>query len=160
MGYDAMLGKTVLFGGCDDIGCDSNGVQADTWEYDGTNWNKKTLTKASPPARYFASMVYDSARGRIVLFGGVTAAGAVLDDTWEYDGTNWTPIAPMKKPHAREQAAMVYDSARGRTVLFGGLYSATPINDTWEYDGANWMQITPATMTPPARTYAMMVDMP
>ena len=102
------------------------------------DWVRVTTT-TSPPGRHGHAMAYDSARQRVVLFGG----GLVkLNDTWEYDGRNWTKMNPQTSPPGRFIHAMAYDSVRKRTVLFGGVGSSNPrFNDTWEWDGVNWTQI-------------------
>ena len=41
---------------------------------------------AAPPERSFHAMAYDSARGRVVLFGGIVASW--VNDTWEWDGVS------------------------------------------------------------------------
>ena len=56
-------------------------------------------------------MVYDAARGRVVLFGG-TLSGPALADTWEWDGVSWTLVEPAVRPPARGGHAMAYDSVR------------------------------------------------
>ena len=38
------------------------------------------------------AMAYDSARERIVLFGGRTDRSGDLNDTWEWDGRTWTRV--------------------------------------------------------------------
>jgi hypothetical protein len=76
-------------------------------------------------------MAYDAARARVVLFGG--SAGA--DETWEWDGTNWTERRPAEKPLPRGSHAMTFDSARNRVVLFGGDPGSR--SDTWEYGPVN-----------------------
>jgi hypothetical protein len=43
-------------------------------------------------------------RGQIVLFGGIGAGGA-LDDTWTFDGAQWTQVT-TPGPSAREGHAM------------------------------------------------------
>src|SRR5512134_80585 len=43
-----------------------------------------TLARSSPLSRNGHAMAYDSARGRVVLFGGVRSSG-YLADTWEWD---------------------------------------------------------------------------
>jgi hypothetical protein len=53
----------------------------DIWEWDGITWEKSEY--AGPPARYFHSMSFDAAHGRIVLFGG-HGLNDRLGDTWEY----------------------------------------------------------------------------
>ena len=76
-------------------------------------------------------MIYDSARGVTVLFGGWD--GSYKGDTWEWEGTTWTLLSEVGPP-GRLYSAMAYDSARAVTVLFGG--AAEPLlrtaNDTWE----------------------------
>ena len=53
------------------------------------------MTDATPGRRRGAAMAYDVGRGRVVLFGGESAA-AVLSDTWEwYDGA-WHAFTPIR----------------------------------------------------------------
>ena len=53
---------------------------ADSYEYSGATW---TAMSSRPSSRGYSSMVYDSARNKLVLYGGY--GGAVyLGDTWEY----------------------------------------------------------------------------
>jgi hypothetical protein len=69
----------------------------------------------------------------VVLFGGFTGA-ALVADTWEWDGTNWTQLTPSASPSARCAHAMAYDAASQRVVLFGGaLVWPTFLGDTWIY---------------------------
>lgn len=72
-------------------------------------------------------MAYDSARGVTVLFGGY--AGFSLSDTWEWDGTSWTPQSVSGPRFLHYRPAMAYDSVRGVMVLVGG--------GTWEWDGTS-----------------------
>jgi hypothetical protein len=89
-------------------------------------------------------MAYDSVRQKTVLFGGWN------NETWEWDGTNWTQRTPTNSPSSRYDHTMVYDSVRQVTVLFEG-YIGTNIcsNETWEWDGTNWT-LRPE-ISPPAR---------
>src|SRR5512133_680395 len=74
----------------------------------------------SPSARVSHCMAYDSARQRIVMFGG-NSNGLVLADTWEWDGSNWVQRNPVTSPPARAEFSMAYDSLRQRVVVFGGV---------------------------------------
>lgn len=87
-----------------------------------------------PPARDLTAMVYDQARGRMVMFGGRTANYTFLNDTWEFNGTAWIQRLPANSPSARTSHTMAYDSVRQRVVLFGGFDGGWPA-DTWEWDG-------------------------
>lgn len=100
------------------------------------SWQEQNVT--GPSARTNAEMAYDSARHRLVLFGG-SDLSSVKGDTWEWDGTKWTlksPSGPAPSPRSRH--AMAYDAARGRIVLFGGADASGVRGDTWEWDGTTW----------------------
>jgi hypothetical protein len=112
-----------------------------------------------PSARVKAVMVYDSARSRVVLFGGDDGT-TKYNDTWEWDGTAWAQVASTG-PSVRYGHAMAYDSVRNRTVLFGGYGGSSNIvlGDTWEWNGATaaWTQV--ASTGPIARhSHAMTYD--
>jgi len=160
MAYDSARGVTVLFGGL----LNGSGLLADTWEWDGTNWTQRTPA-TSAPARYGHAMVFDSARGVTLLFGGnpviAGGSGSPLNDTWEWNGTNWTQRTPATAPPGRYLHAMAYDGVRHVTVLFGGGGSIPqygfppPLGDTWEWNGTNWAARTPAA-APSARFWHTM----
>jgi hypothetical protein len=77
-------------------------------------------------------MAYDSARGKVVMFGGY--GSGYQNGTWEYDGVDWTQVTTANSPSARAESAMAYDSARGNEVMFGGIPSGPGfLSDTWEY---------------------------
>jgi cysteine-rich repeat protein len=83
MVYDPDRALVVLFGGRI-----ADMPQSDTWTYDGTRW-RQVLTPQSPPARSEAALAYDSTTHRLVLSGGVGETSGVLQDVWEFDGTDW-----------------------------------------------------------------------
>jgi hypothetical protein len=132
MAYDPVRGKVVLFGGVNAPG--GSGFN-DTWEWDGTSWAQRATT-GGPSQRYFHSMAYDSARSRVVLFGGYNSG--FLGDTWTWDGGSWTQVA-VTGPTPRDAHEMAYDGARGTVVLFGG-YNGGYLGDTWTWDGTSWAQ--------------------
>jgi hypothetical protein len=51
-----------------------------------------------------------------------------LNDTWEWNGTNWTQIITPVAPSARIASAMAYDPIGGGIVLFSGFGNTA---DTW-----------------------------
>jgi hypothetical protein len=121
-------------------------------------WANRTF-RATPDQRKNAAMAYDTARGRLVLFGG-EYANVELGDTWEWDGSTWTQAA-ASGPAPRTNAAMAYDAARGEVVLFGGTNATGCVegagiycDDTWAWDGAEWQTV--ATTGPTARAQHMM----
>lgn len=78
MAFDSARGRTVLFGGGNNQISDN--PLSDTWEWDGKSWTQ--VVTGGPAARSEASMAYDSARSRAVLFGG--GGAGYFSDTWEY----------------------------------------------------------------------------
>jgi hypothetical protein len=84
-----------------------------------------------PAARIGHTLVYDSTRRRVALFGGQSTTAA-LNDVWEWDGVRWTEQPLSTRPPPRSFHTMIYDEARGMLVMFGG-GSATPLRDTWLY---------------------------
>jgi len=95
------------------------------------------------------------------MFGGYRVNyGDPAQDTWEYDGVDWTLLSPIGTlPANRAGAAMSFDANLGLVVMFGGASSAsvgTPyFQDTWTWNGTAWALLNPATK-PPARAGARM----
>lgn len=116
------------------------------------------MDPSGPKSRYGHAMAYDSARKRVVLFGGLRSPdGPVLSDTWEWDGFGWTRRMPSSSPPARFGHAMAYDSTRGRVVLFGG-WGRDLFADTWEWDGNFWIERSPGNAPAPRYAHAMAYD--
>ncbi|HEX9892259.1 MAG TPA: kelch repeat-containing protein [Actinomycetota bacterium] len=178
MAYDAARQVVVMFGG---YGANPQGGPAlalgDTWTWDGERWER--LEPATvPPPRAYGHLAYDRTREELVLFGGIGIAEdgtpyTRLDDTWTWDGQDWsrreTPVAPSP----RTGAGIAFDEARGETVLFGGAGEGSPnqctanvlnvcvdldgqggdpgdLNDTWVWDGSSWARREPS-VSPPVR---------
>lgn len=75
-------------------------------------------------------MATDTARNKIVLFGGGFAS---LNDTWEWNGSTWRQMSPCVSPQHRGLHAMTFDSARAKTIVHGGCRSnGCPNGETWE----------------------------
>jgi hypothetical protein len=151
--FDEANGTAVLFGGQINLYGPTGKFQGTrlvntTWIWDGTNWNQANPA-VKPPARSGASMVYDAARKKIVLFGGY--AGGYLNDTWTWDGTNWKQESPSVSPSPRMNATVAYNPVHSSTILFGGSTAAGALADTWAWDGQNWWQLNPTQSIPDAR---------
>ncbi|MFH1744004.1 MAG: M56 family metallopeptidase [bacterium] len=160
MVYDSARGKIVLFGG---TGSDTTSLD-DTWEWDGAEWTQVSAEGPSP--RYGHRMAYDSVRRRVVLYGGTLSSDFEegLDDTWEWDGTEWTQIGLSGvNPGKRLYHGMAFDTARAKTVLFGGaemISHETSIlsgDGVWEWDGSVWEK-TSASGPGPRATQGMAYD--
>jgi hypothetical protein len=129
-------------------------ILGDHWELAGETWAQVDVA-LRPAARGRSAMVFDSLRGRAVLFGGELPGPA--DDTWEWDGASWTRMAPAVSPPGRFEHALAFDAARGVTVLFGGI-GGPIMGDTWTYDGRSWTQRIPPTAPLSRWGHAMAFD--
>ena len=97
-----------------------------------------------------SGMAYDAANGQVVLFGGGACYQAcLLDETWTWDGDDWSERRPEHSPPPRFGPGMAYDAARGHVVLFGGFDGSSILDDTWTWDGTDWAQRSPAHIPPP-----------
>jgi len=138
MAFDSGRGVLVAFGG--DVGARggagwSPAAIDETWEYDPTanSWSQKTPATVPPP-RLGAAMVYDTVNGVCIMHGGwqkTLAADVVLDDTWAWDGTDWTLLS-ASGPGPRFHHGMVFDPGEGVSLVFGGENPwKTYLQDTW-----------------------------
>jgi len=153
LAYDPVRSQGMLFGGYDLL---RSLLQRDTRHWDGAAWSL-TGAATSPAARSGHAMATDSARQRIVLFGG-SFFSTYLTDTWEWTGSDWM-LRSSVGPQGREEHVMAYDPGLGRTVLFGGRNGTTPLLDTWEWDGTAWAQRFPR-QSPSAATGITLVHDP
>jgi hypothetical protein len=119
-------------------------------------------------------MVYDAARDEVVLFGGIRQQGATnpvfFNDTWAWDGRQWSQRATTASPTPRTGARMEYNPQLGLVVLIGGAggkdMTDTPANywvydyreETWTWDGSNWTQRFPETAPEFSWTYGLVYD--
>jgi len=117
------------------------------------NWT--LLAATGPSAREGASIANDGTG--VLLFGGYNGT-TLLNDTWYWNGTTWTPIttAPTATPAARSNAAIAYNGSK--VVLFGGACrfpvatTTCYLNDSWTWDpvAKAWTSVQVDTATPGA----------
>src|SRR5262245_50684555 len=89
MAFDALRGRTVLFGGWSDSGSLLN----DTWEWDGVNWQSRA-SLLQPAARASSAMAYDLGRG----------ANPAVRRLWQHPwprarrhvGVGWFSVVPAR----------------------------------------------------------------
>ena len=143
--YDPIRRTVVLFGGFRGQ-TDRN----DLWEWDGFDWRQR-MTAVAPSPRQGARLAFDPVTKTMILFGGVSGeaanpAATFHDDTWSWDGVQWTRLSPATSPSPRAYPAVATDPVRNEVVLLGGrrveLSAGTLVYtdhaDTWTWDGATW----------------------
>jgi hypothetical protein len=88
MVFDERAGVVLLYSGA---AAHRNAPLSDMWQWDGNRWTEIRLSGPTPGYRYQPVMVYDRAREKTVLYGGIQGS---KDDTWEWDGRQWREIHP------------------------------------------------------------------
>jgi hypothetical protein len=156
---------------------------ANTWTWVGGSSVAKTKGTypsavggtGTPGARYWSTGARDS-NGNFWMFGGYAydSTGALLyiNDTWKWDGTNWTWVSGSKTsgqkgtytgasavPGARAGANSWIDSS-GTFWLFGGLgFDSTgnvgEMNDLWTFNlsTSKWTYVSGSKTANPVGTY-------
>jgi hypothetical protein len=76
-------------------------------------------------------MIYDSGLQAPLLFGGATEiVGTQKNDTWIWNGTDWTQLNTTAPPSPRFGGAFAYHEGQASAVLFGGNGNIF-LGDTW-----------------------------
>jgi len=135
--FDATGSRVLLFGG--QAAYASATFYNDLWSFNGTAWTSVTTSGGPPPARANATLSFQTAIGRALLFGGRygSPTSTYYGDTWEFtSATNtWSSVTPSISP--KGDATSAYDSVRQAVVVFGGSYVGT-YNETYEFKGGAW----------------------
>ena len=150
MAFDSRANRTILFGGSAAFG-PSN----DTWSFDlaGDVWTNQNPA-LRPSSRIGHRMAYDAESGRIVLFGGISDFGGVLNaETWAYDlGANtWTPLTLPSAP-----PTLVATAGDARVALSWDAPTATggvPVTNYWIYRGTASGSLSALAEVGNVRTY-------
>ena len=143
LAFDQQTNCAVLFGGQNSMYL----IGGDMWRWGGALgvpfafWSP-LMPAHLPSPRYSGGFGYDPGRARVVLFGGKEHL-SLVQDTWEYDGVDWTQGSPSNLPSARMMTALAYDSVNSCMLMFGGLGLGT-LGDTWSWNGTDWTQLSPA----------------
>ena len=121
--------KIVLFGGRA-----GNDNSDETWLWDGASWQKAS-PKTHPSRRLAHQMALDEGSGRVLLHGGCkdNVCAERLDDTWAWDGADWTRLVEGK-PVGLAAGGAAYDRSGAALLRFG-----TDGEARWL--GADWMAV-------------------
>jgi len=165
-------GSIVMFGGYNH---DLKSCLNDTWLYQplANTWKPAlagdATSAALPTPRLGASLEYDPASGRLLMFGGWNAAlYKLFNDLWAYDPSlrTWTELEPEGSlPPVRDGEGFARDPATGRFILFGGVgfdagRNLVELGDTWSYDPVanRWTELHPETAPSPRDGMLMVHD--
>ena len=110
---------------------------AGTWIWQDYDWKKMDID-LEPSVRIRSSMVYNPQNGQMILFGGENTIDEKplytnwLNDTWLFDGENWSELESVLSPPARFGSMAFYDEVRQTVIIYGGQRVSSLYDDMWE----------------------------
>ena len=113
-----------------------------------------------PNGRMDHTVVYDSLRNRLLIFGGLRqdTGSSYLNDTWSLDLTEpltWNMVNFLNSPPSgRIGHSAIYDPVRDRILIFGGTNDLSLFSDTWELSLSGtpmWRRLIPPSTVPPGK---------
>ncbi len=121
----------------------------DTWQFIAGSWNQ---TEAGSPApRFGAGFAFDTEYNEVVILAGALDNDN-LDDSWTFDGTDWTEqVSGLSGPGPRIPN-MAYDPVLQRTLMIGGqqdgdVLGPTRMQRAWDGDTDSWSQLNSTSDT-------------
>jgi hypothetical protein len=137
-------GELLLFGG------DAANPSATEWSWTGVEW----LPVTTPvPRRAQHAMGRNDDTGDLVVFGGISAAGAGITDTWVFQNGTWSQAAPVQSPPILLTMTTAFDPVSRRVTLLGKPVGPLQL---WQWEGSTWAQV-PIVM-PPAAQAVLVAD--
>ena len=163
--YDPVGNRVITFGGISLLDYYAGPIP-DAWAVTlgaPPTWTRLTPGTPSAAGRIDRSVIYDSARLRLVMFGGAESSGDYCCDvadipTWAYSipsGAWQTLDTTTTRPPRRMNHTAIYDPVRDRMVLYGG--QGGPIDPSSDLRYLNfagfvgWSLIAPFGLRPPGR---------
>lgn len=134
MAFCPKSGRVVMFGGVYRF-VPSRG----TWEWDGRNWILRSPA-TTPRLRTRHGMAIDPGNGNVLLHGGdlFTTIGRENQETWSWDGRNWTLLSPKTVPPKRRWPYLAPDLVHRRVVMLGRRGIDLSPLQTWVYSNGDW----------------------
>lgn len=155
--WDEKHDRMLVIAGRDENNALTNSVFALSDSADFMNWKGLAPTGTPPSPRVYSSGIYDPVGDRVLVFGGMDAAGfrGGLHQLALTPSPAWSTLAPAGGPAGRAAASAIYDEPRHRMILFGGADSLTSnyANDVWSLSlpGLTWTHLAPTGTPPTAR---------
>jgi hypothetical protein len=147
--YDEAAREVLLYG------------YGQTWTWNG-EWTR-LRPAASPRAGGSMAAAYDPSRQMVVVFGGATESTSQpakvgsrvsVDETWTWDGVNWSRLEPVHRPPGAQESSMAWDPAANQLVLIDRpLSGAEVVPSTWVWDGVDWILRSSSTPQPGGAMY-------
>ena len=114
-------------------------------------WTQQ-LPATLPTAAQDVGLTDDPTRLTVIRYGGTGSDSNASDETWTWDGTDWTLRSTTGTPGARLSPSLVSGGGTDASAAF--LFGGDSTNDIWQLDGTDWSMATSGG--PSARSDAAM----
>jgi hypothetical protein len=142
------------------LGIDNAGATL-MYRYKADTGTWEAITPATKPACVNeAGFIYNPIKKVAFVTGGVcTTSDALIEDDLEWDGTNWTKLAPTAISGAGFGQAMAFDELHGVIVQFGGTEAfGLPQNRTYVFRDNAWVVFSDNYTPGPRSLFALRGD--
>jgi hypothetical protein len=120
--YDSLRDRILVYGGFPvDTTC------SDVWALSlagEPQWSPVATLGTPPPRDRSYTLILDTNRDRLVVFGGQADSASHISDLWELSLTGtptWAPLSPLHHPPwPRVEGSAVYDRWHDRMIFFAG----------------------------------------
>jgi uncharacterized repeat protein (TIGR02543 family) len=155
--YDSMRDRMIVISG---LGGFSVNADAHALSLASATWATLPAPGANPGIRGGHTALYDPARDRIVVYGGV-GPGTLFE--LDLATPAWSALDPVGVPPApRTEHTAVFDAARDRMLVFGGMVGSETTNESWSLEfapGPQWIALAIAGEAPaPRRSHGAVLD--
>jgi Kelch motif protein/galactose oxidase-like protein len=133
------------------------------WEFSpaatGT-WRQLSPLGDPMPPRLQAAAVYDPVRDRVIVIGGDSGVGALLNDAWALNlsgDSTWGELHPTGTPPSPRRAhTVIYDPVGDRVIVYGGYdENSQRRGDLWALTLSgvpSWQMLVSSTAPPSGRS--------
>jgi len=141
MAVDPSRQKAFLFGGYEPT---SSTWLNDLWTFDFQQGWVAQPTTGGPSPRVYSCMAFDTARDRLVVYGGARGS-TVYPETWEFNPNNnqWSQIATQTTPNITSNATLLRSSSNVMTLTSGFAPGIGCSPRMWQYNPSvpTWSEV-------------------
>lgn len=151
--YDAARDQVLMMGMDDKIA-------THMYAYDAANGTWNELKPSTLPSCVNEGvMTYQAADQTVLYTGGVCATSSATDETYTWDGTNWTKVDLVTAATRVFGGTLVYSDQLQSSILFGGTpLLGLPTADLWIYAAKTWLPIGDDTRPGPRSLFTFTSD--
>ena len=129
--YDAARDEILMLG--------TTGSEVVMYRYEEGTW-VRIEPETLPPCAGQSTMVFREWDGTVLSYGGSCPVSGVSNDTWIWDGTDWTEMELQRSAGSIFGYGMAHDQSRNQTIIYGG-FGFEESQSTYRLTDERWAAI-------------------